>query len=198
MLIDIAYSPGVCVAENAAPVWRKSGSVDHRQVHVLRSIANSLLDHISGFVDGPGKHPIHDLLVRKLFGLDFFLLQIFFDRFMDFGIGDGFLSAVIVPTCSSLTTITSSLVNEFVYGRGLPALPQGSLKISYHMVVDIDTRQVAQSGRSHGQSKIDARFFNPGRIYSLADQESRFAQKPPKLSRHVETRTIVHDNGHLP
>src|SRR4030067_774462 len=56
MIIDIAYSPGVCVAKNTAPVWRKPGSVDHRQVHVLRPIADSILDTIRSLVNGPGKH----------------------------------------------------------------------------------------------------------------------------------------------
>src|SRR4030042_1528514 len=173
MIIDIAYSPCVCVAENAAPVWRKPGSVDHRQVHVLRPIADSLLDHINSLVDGPSEHPIYDLLVRKLFGLDLFLLQIFLDCFLNLWVGNGFLSTVIVPTCSSLTTITSSLVNEFVDRRGLPSLSKGSLKISYHMIVDVDASQVAQGCRPHGHSKIDDRFFNQSRIHSLTYHEGR-------------------------
>src|SRR5512136_3105764 len=154
MLIHIPYSPGVCITENTTPVWRKSKSVDNGQIHILRPVADPFLDHVGSFVDGPGKHPIYNLLKGHGFGPNAILFQIVLDHCHHFWVRDGLFSTVVKPARSGFSSVTSSLIDSFVKRIRLPSLSECFFKGLHHMIVDIHSCQIAEGGRTHGEPEI--------------------------------------------
>ena len=113
LLIDILKPPFIRIAENAAAIGRKTGAVDHGQIHILGPIADAFFNHQGCFINAEGEQRICNFIFGHLFGRDPVVLKIFLDDLYDFWIGYRLVSTVIKITGAGFTAKAAGLVNEF-------------------------------------------------------------------------------------